>query len=110
MESGCDFEGSKYPWSAVDGKMQSSRVGLSPRRHRVIKLDDYHRIKITTWRHERIQVVSVHEEHGVSELWVIGKCREIVVNLPMQISLTIVSIPWDGVAIDVRPLDNGCRG
>ena len=31
-----------------------------------------------TRRHERLQVVSLHEEHGVSELRVLGKCREIV--------------------------------
>ena len=83
MESSYDIGGPKYPWSAVDGKMQSSRVGLSPRRHRVIKLDDYPRIKITMRRHERLQVVSLHEEHGVSELRVLGKCQEIVVNLPV---------------------------
>ena len=85
MERSCDVRGPKYPWSAVDRKMQSSQVGLSPRRHHVIKLDDYPRIKIMTRRHERLQVVSLHEDHGVSEHWVVGKCREIVVNLPVQI-------------------------
>ena len=110
VESSCDVGGPKYPWPTVDGKMQSSRVGLLPRRHRVIKLDDYPRIKITTQRHERLQVVSLHEEHGVSELWVLGKCREIVVNVPVQISLTAVGIPRDGAAMEVRPPDNGCRG
>ena len=74
MESSCDVGGPKYPWPTVDGKMQSSRVGLSPRRHRVIKLDDYPRIKILTRRHERLQMVSLHEEHGVSELRGLGKC------------------------------------
>ena len=74
MESSCDVKGPKYPYSTVDGKIQSSRVGLSPRRHRVIKLDDYPRIKITTQRHERHYVVSLHEEHGVSELRVLDKC------------------------------------
>ena len=63
MESKCDVGGLKYPWPTVDGKIQSSRVGLSPRRHRVIKLDDYPRIKISTRCHERLQVVSFHKEH-----------------------------------------------
>ena len=107
MESNCDVRGPKYPWSAINGKMQSSRVGLSPRRHRVIKLDDYPRIKISMWHHERLQMVSLYEEHGVSELRGLCKCREIVVNLPMKISTTAVNIPQDGAAMEVRPPDNG---
>ena len=110
MESSYDVEGPKYPWPAIDRKMQSSRVGLSPKRHRVIKLDDYPRIKITTRRHEWLEVLSLHEKHGVSELRVLFKCRDIVVNLPVQIFFTIVSIPFDGVAMEVKPPDNGCRG
>ena len=110
MESSCDVGGSKYPWPAVNEKMQSSQVGLLPRRHRVIKLDDYLRIKITTRRHEQLQVVSLHEEHGVSELWVIEKCWEIVVNLPVQVSPIVACIPRDEAAMEIRSLDNGCRG
>ena len=68
MESSCDVGGPKYPWLAVDGKMQSRRVSLTPRLHRVIKLDDYPRIIVSTRRLERIQMVSLHEEHGVSDL------------------------------------------
>ena len=108
MESSCDVRGPKYPWPVVNEKMQSSQVGLSPRHHRVIKLDDYSRIKITTQCHERLKVVSLHEEHGVSELRVLDKYWEIVVNLPVQISLTTVSIPRNGATMEVRSLDNGC--
>ena len=90
--------------------MQSSRVGLTPRRHRMIKLDDYQRIIESTWRHERLQMVSLHEEHGVLELRVREKCREIVVNLPVEISPFAVNIPLDGAAREVEPPDNGCRG
>ena len=110
MESSCDVGGPKYPWSAVDGKMRSSRVDLSPRRHRVIKLDDYPRIKKSTRHHERLQMVSLHKEHGVLELRVLDKCLEIVVNLLVQVSPTAVNIPLDGAAMEVRPPDNGCRG
>ena len=104
MKSSCDVGGPKYPWSAVDGKMKSRRVGFSPRCHRMIKLDDYLRIIESTRRHERRQMVSLHKEYGVSELRVCDKCREIVVNLPMEISLFAVNIPRDGVAREVRPL------
>ena len=110
MKSSCDVEGPKYPWPAVDGKMQSRRVGLSPRCHRMIKLDYYPRIIVSTWHHELLQMVSLHKEHGVSKLRVLGKCREIVVNLPVEISPYTVNIPRDGAAMEVRPPNNGCRG
>ena len=110
MKSSCDVRGPKYPWPTVNGKMQSSQVGLTPRRHRMIKLDDYPSIIELTWRHERLQMVSLHEKHGVSELWVRDKCREIVVNLPVEISPSAVNIPWDGAAMEARPLDDGCGG
>ena len=106
MKSNCDVGGSKYPWSAVNVKMQSRRVGLSPRCHRMIKLDDYPRIIKSTRRHERLQMISLHEEHGVSELRVRGKCWEIVVNLPMEISPSVANIPRNGVAREVRPPDD----
>ena len=110
MKSSCDVGGPKYPWPTVNGKMQSSRVGLMPRRHRVIKLNDYLRIIISTWHHERLQMVSLHEEHGVSELWVLGKYREIIVNLPMEISPAAINISLDRAVREVRQLDNRCRG
>ena len=109
MESSCDVGGPKYPWPAIDIKMQSNWVGLSPTSHRVIKLDDYPRIKISTRRHERLEMVSLYEEHGFLELRGLGKCREIVINLPVQISPTVVNIPRDRAAREVRPPDNGCR-
>ena len=110
MESSCDVGGPKYPWSAVDGKMQSSRVCLSPSGHRVIKHDDYPRIKISMRRHERLEMVSLHEEHGVSELRVLSKCWEIIVNIPMEISPSVVNIPGNGAAREVRPPNNRCKG
>ena len=110
MESICDVGGLKYPWPTVDGKMQSSRVGLTPKRHRVIKLDDYPRIIVSMQHHERLQMVSLHEEHGVSELRVLGKCWEIVVNLLVEISPAAVNIPRDGAAREEGPPDNRCRG
>ena len=110
MKSSCDVGGPKYPWTTVDGKIQSRRVGLSPRCHRVIKLDDYPRIIVSMRHHERLQMVSLHEEHGVSERRVCGKCREIIVNLLVEISPSTVNIPRDGAVREVRRPDDGCRG
>ena len=75
----------------------------------MIELDDYPRIKELTRHHEWLQMVSLHEEHGVSESRVCGKCREIIVNLSMEISLSAANIPRDGVIGEVRPSDDGCR-
>ena len=108
MESDCDIGGSKYPWSVVDRKMKSSQVGLMPRCHRMIELDDYPRIIELMRHHEWLQMVSLHEEQGVSEPRVHDKCRVIVVHLPMEISPSVYNIPRDGVAGEVRPPNDGC--
>ena len=109
MESSCDIGGLKYPWPAVDRKMKSSRDGLSPRCHHMIELDDDPRILELTRNHELLQMVSLHKEHGVSEPRVCGKCREVVVNLSMEISPPAANIPRDGVTWEVRPPDDGCQ-
>ena len=75
----------------------------------MIELDDDPRIIVLTRHHEWLQMLSLYEEHGVLEPRVRGKCREIVVHLPMEISLPTANIPRDGVAGEVRPSDDGCR-
>ena len=109
MESSYDIRGSKYLWPVVDRKMKRSRVGLSPGCHRMIELDDYPRIIVLTWHHEWLQMVYLYEEHGVSEPRVCCKCREIVVHLPIEISLPAANITQDGVVGEVRPSDDGCQ-
>ena len=109
METCCDIGGPKYPWLAVDREMKSSRVGLSPRCHRVIELGDDPRIIVLTRHHEWLQMVSLYEEHGVLEPRVRSKCWEIIVHLPMKISILTANIPRDGVAGEVRSPDDGPR-
>ena len=55
-------------------------------------------------------MVSLYEEHGVSEPRVRGKGREIIVQLPMKISIPAANIPRDGVAGEVRLPDDGPQG
>ena len=109
MESIFDVGGPKYPWLAIDRKMKSGRVGLTPGFHRMIELDDYPRIIEPTRHHEWLKMVSLHEEHGVLKPRVRGKCWEMVVNLSMEISSPAANIPRDGVVGEVRPPDDGCR-
>ena len=109
MESCYDVGGLKYPWPTVDREMKSSRVGLSSGCQRVIELGDNPRIIVLTRYHKWLQMVSLYEEHGVSEPWVCRKCREIIIHLPMKISIPIANIPWDGVAGKVRSPDDGPR-
>ena len=109
MEKSYDIESLKYPWPAVDREMKSSWVGLSPGCHRMIELGDDQRIIVLTRLHEWLQMVSLYEEHGVSKPRVRGKCWEIIVYLPMKISIPATNIPWDGFAGEVRSSDNGPR-
>ena len=110
MESCYDIERPKYPWPAVNREMKSSQVRLSSRCHRVIELGDHLRIVVLTRHHKWIQIVSLYEEHGISESRVRGKGQEIIVQLPMIISIPAANIPRDGVAGKVRPPDDGPRG
>ena len=75
----------------------------------MIELDDDLRIIELTWHREWLQMVSLYEEHGVSEPWVHGKCWEIIVHLPMEISIPAANIPRDGVVGEVRSPDDGPR-
>ena len=109
MESFYDIGGSKYPWPAVNREMKSSRVGLSSGCHRVIELGDDPRIIVLKRHHEWLQMVSFYEEHGVSKPQVLSKCLEIIVHLPMKISIPAANITRDGVAGEVRSPDDGPR-
>ena len=107
----CDIGGPKYPWPAVNREMKSSRVRLSPGCHRVIELSDDPRIVVLTRHHKWIQMVLLYEEHGIRKPRVHGEGREIIVQLPMIISIPAANIPLDGVAGKVRPrmMDPGDR-
>ena len=102
MEGCCDIGGPKYPWPAVNREMKSSRVRLSPGCHRVIELGDDPRIVVLTRHHKWLQMVSLYEEHGVSKPRVCCKGQEIIVQLPMIISIPAANIPRNGVAGKVR--------
>ena len=107
MESSCDIGGPKYPRPAVDREMKSSRVGLSLGSHRMIELGDDPRIIELTRHHKWLQMVSLYEDHGVSEPRVPTKCREIIVHLPMKISIPVANILRNGVVGEVRSPDDG---
>ena len=107
MEGCCDIGGLKYPWPTVDREMKSSRVGLSPGCRRMIELNDDPRIIVLTRHHEWLQMVSLYEEHRISESRVRDKGREIIVHLPMKISIPATNIPRNGVAEEVRSPDDG---
>ena len=110
MEGCCDIGGPKYPWPTVNRVMKSSRFRLSSGCHRVIELGDDPRIVVLTRHHKWLQMVLLSEEHGISKPQVRDKGREIIVQLPMIISILAANIPKDGVAGKVRPPDYGPRG
>ena len=110
MKGFYDIKGPKYPCPAVNREMKSSRVRLSPGCHRVIELGDDPRIVVLPRHHKWLKMVSLYEEHGISEPRVRRKGWEIIVQLPMIISIPVANIPWYGVPGEVRSPDNGPRG
>ena len=75
----------------------------------MIELGNDPRIIELKRHHKWIQIVSLYEEHGVSEPRVRSKCREIIVHLPMKISIPVANIPRNGVAWEVRSPDDEPR-
>ena len=110
MEGCCDIEGPKYPWPAINREMKSSRVRFSPGCHHVIELGGESRIVVLTRQHKWLQMVSLYEEHGIPKPRVRGEGREIIVQLPMIISIPVANIPRDGVVGKVRSPDDGPQG
>ena len=45
IERSCNVYGPKHPWSTINRKMNSSRIGLSPKGHSVVELDDHPRVE-----------------------------------------------------------------
>ena len=62
----------------------------------MIELGDDPRIIELTRHNKWLQMLSLYEEHGVSEPRVRGKGREIIVHLPMKISIPVANIPGMG--------------
>ena len=60
IKSSCDVKGPEYPWSAIDGEMKSCRVGLAPRCHRVVELNDHPRVEKLMRCHEQLQGALLH--------------------------------------------------
>ena len=60
IERSCYIRGSKYPRSAIDSEMNGRQIGISPRGHRVVKLDDHSRVEKSTRCHEWLQGVALH--------------------------------------------------
>ena len=73
----------------------------------MIELDNDSRIIVLTRHNEWLQMVSLYQKHGVLEPQVRGKCREIIVHLPMEIFVPAANIPRDGVVGEVRSPDDG---
>ena len=60
IKSSYDVRGPKYSWLTVDREMKSCRVGLAPRCHRVVELNDHPRVEKLTRCYEWLQGVLFH--------------------------------------------------
>ena len=60
IECSCNVCGSKYPWSAINRKMNSSQIKLSPGGHSVVELDDHLELEKLAWGHKWLQGLPLH--------------------------------------------------
>ena len=72
----------------------------------MVELDDHPRVEKPMWGHKWLYGVPLHYSHRISELWIFGKGREIIVNLVVQIPRTVISISWNRVAMEVGSPDD----
>ena len=95
IECSCNINGPKYPLTAINREVYGSRMGVSPGCHSLIKLDDHTRVEKPAWSHERLQGVSVHKPHRVSELEKGGKRRYVIKGLIVQVLGTTIRMAWN---------------
>ena len=60
IERSCNVCGPNYPWLAINRKMNSSQIGLSPGGHSVVELDDHPGVEKLVWGHKWLQGVPLH--------------------------------------------------
>ena len=92
IECSCNISGPKYPLTTINRKVYSSRMGVSPGCHSLIKLDDHTRVEKPASSHERLQGVPVHKPHRVPELGKGGKRRYVIKGLIVQVLGTTIRI------------------
>ena len=110
IERSCNVYGPKHPWSTINRKMNSSRIGLSPKGHSVVELDDHPRVEKPTWGHKWLQGVPLYYPHRVDELWICSKGWKIIINFVMRVLGTKIRIFGNRVAVEEGSPDDRSRG
>ena len=72
--------------------MKSSRVGLTLGSHGLIEIYHYFRVEKSLQSHERIERVVMDEPHRILELKLIGKGREVIEVVIVELFAAIVSV------------------
>ena len=92
IEGSCNISGLKYPLMAINREVYDSRIGVSPRCHGLIELNDHPRVEKSAWSNERLQGVPVHKPYGVSKLEKGEKSRYVKKDLIVQVLGTTICI------------------
>ena len=58
----------KYSLTTINGKVQRSRIVVSPRSHSSVELDYHTRIEELVWSYKGFQGVALHKPHGIPKL------------------------------------------
>ena len=85
-------------------------MGISPRGHDLIELNDYPGVEKLAWSHEGLQGVLLHKLHSVSKLGEGDESWKIIKVQVVQILSTTVGIAWNRATVEGKPSDKGARG
>ena len=84
MECGCNIGDLKCPLTTINQEMDNSRMRYSLGCHGMVELDDHPGVEEPAWGHKRLQGVSLHKPHRISELRIDRKGWEIIICLTMH--------------------------
>ena len=90
-----NISGPKYPLTAINREVYGSRIGVSPRCHSLIELDDHSGVEKPALSHKRLQGVPVHKSHGVYELGKGDKSKYVIKDLIVQVLGITIHIAWN---------------
>ena len=78
IECGGYVKFSKNSLTAINGKVQRSRIAVPPISHSLVEFDNHTRIEELTWIHEGLQGLTLHKPYGVPKLREGGEGQNVI--------------------------------
>ena len=74
----------------MNGEVDGSRTGDSPRCHGMVELNDNPGVEESTWGHKMLQGVPLHKPHRISELGIGSKSWKIIICFVVHFLCTAI--------------------